>query len=157
MNPSHHDLVGVGLGPSNLALAALAEPVGALDCLFLDENPEVSWHPGMMVEGAVLQVPFLADLVTLADPTSRHSYLAYLRDTGRLRGFYLAERLHVPRTDYQAYCRAVARALPACRFGARVTALRSAVLPDGRDGFTVSYETSGPARHTVLCPTASGI
>jgi len=145
-----YDLVGVGIGPFNLALAALAEPVHGLRTLFLDENPEFRWHPGMMVEGATLQVPFLADLVTLVDPSSRHSYLAHLRDTGRLFEFYFAERFHVPRAEYEAYCRSVATALPSCRFASRVSAVEHAALPGGEQGFAVSYSTADGAVRTVL-------
>ncbi|HET9169717.1 MAG TPA: SidA/IucD/PvdA family monooxygenase, partial [Actinospica sp.] len=145
-----YDLIGIGLGPFNLALAALAEPVAGLRALFLDEKPRFSWHPGMMVDGATLQVPFLADLVTLVDPTNRHGYLAYLRDTGRLFEFYFAERFHVPRAEYESYCRSVAEALPACRFGFRVTAVQQARLPDGRDGFAVAFAGAGGETHRVL-------
>ena len=106
--PESYDLVGIGIGPFNLALAALAEPHAELSCLFLDERPEFSWHPGMMVDGATLQVPVLADLVSLVDPTNRNSYLAWLRDRDRLFGFYFSEAWHVPRAEYDAYCRSVA-------------------------------------------------
>lgn len=145
-----YDLVGIGIGPSNLALAALAEPLPGLRTLFLDENPHFSWHPGMMVEGATLQVPYLADLVTLVDPTSRHSFLAYLRGTGRLFEFYFAERSHVPRREYEAYCRSVAESLPSCRFDSRVTTVQHASLPTGEDGFVVFWTGSDGARRTVL-------
>ncbi|HEU5333769.1 MAG TPA: SidA/IucD/PvdA family monooxygenase [Actinocrinis sp.] len=148
--PETVDLAGIGVGPFNLALAALAEPVAGLRTAFLDEKPEFSWHPGMMIEGAALQVPFLADLVSLVDPTSRHSYLAWLRDTGRLFGFYFAERWHVPRREYEAYCRAVAASLPSCRFGERVTAVDLTRLPDGRDGFELVYEKPDAATATIL-------
>ena len=68
-----HDLVGVGIGPFNLGLAALAAPLD-LDAVFLDRADEFRWHPGMMLEGATIQVPFLADLVTMADPTSSQTF-----------------------------------------------------------------------------------
>lgn len=145
-----YDLVGVGIGPFNLALAALAEPVPGLRTLFLDEKPAFSWHPGVMIDGATLQVPYLADLVTLVDPTSRHSYLAYLRDTGRLFEFYFAERSHVPRREYEAYCRAVAETLPGCRFGCRVTTVQHATLPTGEDGFAVFWTGPDGATRTAL-------
>jgi lysine N6-hydroxylase len=148
--PEVCDLVGVGIGPFNLALAALAEPVRDLRCLFFDDKPRFSWHPGMMVDGATLQVPFLADLVTLVDPTSRHSYLAHLRDTGRLFGFYFAERFHVPRAEYEAYCRKVAESLPSCRFGSRVTEVYAASLPDGADGFCVVYQMPDGTSSAVM-------
>jgi lysine N6-hydroxylase len=146
MTIATYDVVGIGLGPFNLALAALAEPCVEVSCLFLDEKPEFSWHPGMMVDGATLQVPVLADLVSLVDPTNRNSYLAWLRDNERLFGFYFSEAWHVPRAEYEAYCAAVAERLESCRFGCRVTAVRNAVLPDGRDGFAVGFDTpDGPA------------
>ena len=107
-----YDLVGVGIGPFNLALAALADPVPRLRTLFLDEKPQFSWPPGMMVAGARLQVPFLADLVSLVDPCSQYSYLARLRDQGRLFEFYFSEQFHVPRVEYEAYCASVAGRLP---------------------------------------------
>lgn len=119
-----YDLVGVGIGPFNLALAALAEPLDDVSAVFFDGKPEFSWHPGMLIEGMSLQVPFLADLVTLVDPTSRWSFLSYLRDHDRLYPFYFAERFHVPRREYDHYCRWVAGSLPSCRFGREVTGVR---------------------------------
>jgi lysine N6-hydroxylase len=121
------DIVGIGIGPFNLSLAALAEPLRenhSLSVLFLDEKPGFAWHPGVMVDGAKLQVPFLADLVSLTDPTSRFSVLNWLRETGRLYSFYFAEDLFLARREYEAYCRWAAEQLPYCRFGARVTGVR---------------------------------
>jgi lysine N6-hydroxylase len=152
-----YDLVGIGLGPFNLALAALAEPYEPLSCLFLDENAEFSWHPGMMVDGATLQVPFLADLVSLVDPTNRNGYLAWLRDQGRLFGFYFSEAWHVPRAEYEAYCQSVAERLKSCRFGCRVTAVRHATLADGRDGFVVCYDSAEGPRTVLAANVALGI
>jgi lysine N6-hydroxylase len=152
-----YELVGIGLGPFNLALAALAEPYEPLTCLFLDENAEFSWHPGMMVDGATLQVPFLADLVSLVDPTSRNSYLAWLRDQGRLFGFYFGEAWHVPRAEYEAYCRSVAERLASCRFGCRVTAVRHTALADGRDGFAVCYDSPDGPRTALAANVVLGI
>jgi lysine N6-hydroxylase len=119
-----YDVIGVGVGPFNLALAALADPLDDVSAVFYDARPGFSWHPGMLIPGTTLQVPFLADLVTLVDPTSSWSFLNYLRERDRLFPFYFAERFHVPRTEYDDYCRWVAGSLPACRFGQRVEALR---------------------------------
>jgi len=138
------DLVGIGIGPFNLALAALASDVDGLDAVFLDERPEFSWHPGLLLEGTTLQVPFLADLVTLVDPTSRWSFLSYLRAHDRLFRFYFAERFGVPRREYDDYCRWVARSLPSCRFGFRVTSLRWV-----GEHFEVGYADASGKRATV--------
>ncbi|MBD0674066.1 lysine N(6)-hydroxylase/L-ornithine N(5)-oxygenase family protein [Streptomyces sp. CBMA156] len=121
--PPPYDLLGVGIGPFNLSLAALAEPVPGLRALFCDQRPEFRWHPGMLVDGARMQVPFLADLVSLVDPTSPWSFLNYLRSQDRLFPFYFAERFQLPRREYDHYCRWAAERLADCRFGTEVTAL----------------------------------
>lgn len=139
------DLVGVGLGPFNLSTAALADAVPGLATAFFDAKPRFAWHPGLLLDGTTLQVPFLADLVTLVDPTSRWSFLNYLREHDRLFPFYFTERFHVPRREYDAYCRWVAESLPSCRFGSRVVEVDA----DERTGlFTVTVD--GPdGRRTV--------
>ncbi|MGW6597821.1 lysine N(6)-hydroxylase/L-ornithine N(5)-oxygenase family protein [Streptomyces sp. NPDC055036] len=119
------DLVGVGIGPFNLSLAALADRVrGGLATTFFDQNPVFRWHPGLLIDGASLQVPFLADLVTLADPASPWSFLSYLRARDRLFPFYFAERFHIQRAEYDAYCRWVSEQLPGLHFGHQVDAVR---------------------------------
>ncbi|MFI2639600.1 lysine N(6)-hydroxylase/L-ornithine N(5)-oxygenase family protein [Streptomyces sp. NPDC018610] len=118
------DLVGIGVGPFNLSLAALAHPLTGLSTAFYEQRARFHWHPGLLIDGARVQVPFLADLVTLADPTSDWSFLNYLRAHDRLYPFYFAERLHLQRTEYDAYCRWVCDNLPALHFGHQVDAVR---------------------------------
>ncbi|MPZ89604.1 MAG: SidA/IucD/PvdA family monooxygenase [Nitriliruptorales bacterium] len=118
------DLIGIGIGPFNLSLAALLEPVPAVRACFLERQPGFDWHPGLLLEDATIQVPFLADLVTLVDPTSRHSFLAYLREHDRLYRFYFRERFHLLRREYNHYCQWVAANLASCRFSSNVTGLR---------------------------------
>jgi lysine N6-hydroxylase len=136
------DLVGVGIGPFNLSLAALADGVDGLSARFLDERPRFAWHPGLMFEDARLQVSFLADLVSLVDPSSPWSFLAYLRDRDRLFRFYFAERFHVTRREYEDYCRWASSGLGSCRFGARV---ESVAWDGARDRFVVRYAGAGGA------------
>ncbi|MFI1012254.1 lysine N(6)-hydroxylase/L-ornithine N(5)-oxygenase family protein [Streptomyces sp. NPDC020965] len=120
-----HDLVGIGIGPFNLSLAALADGVpGGVDAAFFEQRPRFSWHPGLMIEGTTLQVPFLADLVTLADPASPWSFLSYLRFRERLFPFYFAEKFHIHRAEYDAYCRWVGDNLPGLHFGHQIDAVR---------------------------------
>ncbi|MFF9805270.1 lysine N(6)-hydroxylase/L-ornithine N(5)-oxygenase family protein [Streptomyces coeruleorubidus] len=118
------DLVGIGIGPFNLSLAALAHPLGELDTAFYEQRPAFGWHSGLLIEGATIQVPFLADLVSLADPTSPWTFLNYLRSRERLFPFYFAERLHIQRAEYDAYCRWVGESLPGLHFGHQVDAVR---------------------------------
>lgn len=120
-----HDLVGIGIGPFNLSLAALADGVhGGLAATFFEQRPAFHWHPGLLLDGVTLQVPFLADLVTLVDPSSPWSFLNYLRARERLYPFYFAERFHIRRTEYDAYCRWVSEQLPGLHFGHQVDAVR---------------------------------
>ncbi|MGW5233657.1 lysine N(6)-hydroxylase/L-ornithine N(5)-oxygenase family protein [Streptomyces nodosus] len=118
------DLVGIGIGPFNLSLAALAHPLTELDTAFYEQRPRFDWHPGLLIDGATLQVPFLADLVTLADPASPWSFLNYLKTRDRLFPFYFAERFHIERAEYDAYCRWVSTHLPGLHFGHRVDTIR---------------------------------
>ncbi|MZD05598.1 SidA/IucD/PvdA family monooxygenase, partial [Streptomyces sp. SID5785] len=118
------DLVGIGIGPFNLSLAALAHPLTELDTAFYEQRTAFHWHPGLLIDGATLQVPFLADLVTLADPTSPWSFLNYLKTRERLFPFYFAERFHIQRAEYDAYCRWVSENLPGLHYGHQVDAVR---------------------------------
>ncbi|MGW5196190.1 lysine N(6)-hydroxylase/L-ornithine N(5)-oxygenase family protein [Streptomyces spiralis] len=116
-----YDLVGIGLGPFNLGLACLTEPIADLSGVFLESKPDFEWHAGMFLDGARLQTPFMSDLVTLADPTSPYSFLNYLKETGRLYSFYIRENFYPPRIEYDDYCRWAAGKLSSVRFGTTVT------------------------------------
>src|SRR5690606_36823850 len=95
------DLTGIGIGPFNLGLAALLAPHSGIRSRFLERKSEFSWHNGMMLPGTTLQVPFLADLVTMADPTNSLSFLNYLHAHDRLYQFYYHESFHVPLEEYE--------------------------------------------------------
>ena len=117
------DLLGIGIGPFNLGLAALSEPIDGFSCLFLDAKTEFDWHPGMLLSASRLQTPFMSDLVTMADPTSRYSYLNFAKRTGRLYPFYIRENFFLPRNEYNQYCQWVSKQLSNLRFGFKVTQL----------------------------------
>jgi lysine N6-hydroxylase len=147
--PTHDgalDLVGVGIGPANLSLAALLERRPALARLFLDAKPSFSWHTGLMLSGTSTQVHFLKDLVSLVDPTSRFSFPAFLSAKRRLYRALVAERAHVPRGEFEEYYRWVADALPGLAFGEDVQAVDWA-----GDRFVVlTAERVVPAHNLVL-------
>ncbi|MDJ0724028.1 MAG: lysine N(6)-hydroxylase/L-ornithine N(5)-oxygenase family protein [Prochloraceae cyanobacterium] len=123
MNEKIYDLLGVGLGPFNLGLAALIEPVKGIETVFLEQKSEFQWHPGLLLAGTTIQVPFMADLVTMADPCSRFSFLNYLSAQKRLYHFYFWEEFHIHRQEYNHYCQWVAKQLSSCRFGERVATI----------------------------------
>ncbi|QNS06107.1 lysine N(6)-hydroxylase/L-ornithine N(5)-oxygenase family protein [Streptomyces xanthii] len=115
------DFIGIGLGPFNLGLACLTEPIAELNGVFLESKPDFEWHSGMFLDGAHLQTPFMSDLVTLADPTSPYSFLNYLKESGRLYSFYIRENFYPLRVEYNDYCRWAAAKLRSVRFSTTVT------------------------------------
>src|SRR5687768_11090220 len=115
-----YSLIGIGIGPFNLGLAALTEPITDINTLFFDQAESFDWHPGLMLPNATLQVPFMADLVTLADPTNKYSFLNYCKHTNRLYPFYIRENFNVLRKEYNFYCQWVATQLTNVRFGHEV-------------------------------------
>lgn len=119
--PSIYDIAGIGIGPFNLGLAALCAPIQSLKTIFLEAQPEFNWHAGMLLPGSTLQVSYLADLVTLADPCSSFTYLNFLRKQGRLLQFGIHENNVITRREYNRYCRWVCTQLPNLQFNWRVT------------------------------------
>ncbi len=142
-----HDVLAIGCGPFNLGLAALASTVPDIDLLVLDAEPELRWHRGLMFDDATLQVSFLADLVTLVAPTHPLSFLAYLRDVDRMYPFYVRERFHLTRREYEDYLRWAARKLAAIRFRHRVEAVR---WDERERAFAADVTAPDGARHTTL-------
>lgn len=117
-----YDVAGVGIGPFNLGLAALTQQTG-LTSIFIDQQKEFNWHPGLLLPTAKMQVPFYADLVTLADPTSPFTYLNYLKTTGKLFRFAINESYFPYRSEYNDYCKWVSKQLNNLLFGWRCTTI----------------------------------
>jgi L-ornithine N5-oxygenase len=103
------DLIGIGFGPSNLALAVrLAEEAGKSDhgdlahC-FIERQPEFGWHRGMLLDDCRMQISFLKDLVTLRDPKSRFTFINYLFERGRLADFVNLKSFYPTRVEFHDY------------------------------------------------------
>lgn len=113
------DILGIGLGPFNLSLAALLDKTD-VNAKFFEQKAGFNWHKGMILPHTTLQVPFMADLVTLIDPTSPHSLLNYLHTQHRLLKFYFLEDFKIYRKEYNHYCQWVAGQLDSLVFDAKV-------------------------------------
>lgn len=105
-----YDIIGVGFGPSNLALAiavtennAAAPPQESVNAFFLERQPQFAWHCGMLIDDSTMQVSFLKDLVTLRNPTSEFSFLCYLHSKDRLVEFINRKDLFPLRIEYHDY------------------------------------------------------
>ncbi|TKV84192.1 lysine N(6)-hydroxylase/L-ornithine N(5)-oxygenase family protein, partial [Pseudomonas aeruginosa] len=107
-----HDLIGIGFGPSNIALAiALEERArtqGELQVLFLDKQADYRWHGNTLVSQSELQISFLKDLVSLRNPTSPYSFVNYLHKHGRLVDFINLGTFYPCRMEFNDYLRWVA-------------------------------------------------
>jgi lysine N6-hydroxylase len=116
----HFEVLGTGLGPFNLSLAALVEPLTDLRVRFLEARSSFQWHSGMMLPGARLQVSFLKDLVTLVDPSSPFSFLNFLAAERRLYRFLIADDGRCSRQEFERYYQWVAGQLKSVRWDQRV-------------------------------------
>ncbi|MEU5399868.1 lysine N(6)-hydroxylase/L-ornithine N(5)-oxygenase family protein [Streptomyces sp. NPDC005963] len=148
-----HDVVGIGFGPANLALAIAVQehnercaPEQLLRSTFLERQAGFGWHRGMLIEGATMQVSFLKDLVTMRDPGSRYTFLRYLHERERLVDFINQKSFFPTRVefhDYLAWCAAGFN--DQVSYGCEALALRP-VAQDGRVGhFDVALRTVGGA------------
>ncbi len=119
-NNSIADFIAIGVGPFNLGLACLTDPIENLNGIFLDKKESFNWHPGMLLEDTTLQVPFMADLVTLADPKNSFSFLNYIKEQGRMYSFYIRENFLLLRNEYNQYCQWAISKLPNIYFNTEV-------------------------------------
>ena len=128
------DFLGIGFGPSNLALAVAAHEIDpSRRGLFFDQRPVFDWHPGMLFESSRMQISFLKDLVTLRDPASKFSFLQYVKAKGRLEHFVNLNEWHPTRHEYRDYLRWVAEEFSdRVRYGHKVC--KVSLAPPGIDG-----------------------
>lgn len=126
------DVVGVGFGPSNLALAIaldeMAETRGRLDALFLERQKNYHWHGNTIIDQSELQISFLKDLVSLRNPTSYYSFVNYLHRHRRLVDFINLGTFYPCRMEYDDYLRwAASHFTDQCLYGEEVLQIEPVV------------------------------
>lgn len=138
-----HDVLGIGFGPANLALAiALEEEGHDLDVRFLEARPGPSWQSAMMLDGSDIQNHPVRDLVSLRNPRSRYSFINYLFENDRL-----LEHLNLPaefplRKEYAQYITwAAGHFSRLVDYGVRVTDVSFGRDADGRPRYVVTTST----------------
>ncbi|WP_263264181.1 lysine N(6)-hydroxylase/L-ornithine N(5)-oxygenase family protein [Pseudomonas sp. RIT-PI-S] len=142
-NAAPYDVVGIGFGPSNLALAIALQEQGAARghhyrALFLDKQQDYRWHGNTLVNQSELQISFLKDLVTLRNPTSPYSFVNYLREEGRLVDFINLGTFYPCRMEFNDYLRWVAeRFASQAAYGHTVTAVEPVAGANGIDTLRV--------------------
>lgn len=141
------DILGIGIGPFNLGLASLLSHHQEIKAVFLDKKQQFHWHEGLLLEGTTLQIPFFADLVTIADPCHPLSYINYLHQHDRLHQFYYYDHLLIPRREYDHYCRWASKQLPDCHFGENVL---DVTYDEKRDKFIIESQSSNEQNQFYL-------
>ncbi|CCK31898.1 peptide N-oxygenase [Streptomyces davaonensis JCM 4913] len=155
---SIYDVLGLGFGPSHLALAIALHEHGVsphqgagFRVGFLERQPRFGWHRGMLIDDATMQVSFLKDLVTMRDPTSDFSFLCYLRERGRLVDFLNQKTLFPLRIEFHDYFEwAAARVEHLVEYAAEVVSVKP-VTEDGEVRWfdVASRDPAAPERLTV--------
>lgn len=128
-----HDLIGIGFGPSNIALAiALKEKEAAgagVKSFFIEKQPSFAWHANMLLDDARMQISFLKDLVTLRNPASHFTFINYLHQKKRLQDFINLKTFFPSRHEFNDYLAwAAAHFEDRCAYGEEVLE----VLPEKR-------------------------
>ncbi len=157
-----HDVLGIGFGPSNLALAIAIDEhnrssaAGSeLDALFVEKQDRFGWHRGMLIDDATMQVTFLKDLVTMRDPTSAFSFVAFLHERGRLADFMNHKTLFPLRIEFHEYLDWAARQMShLVEYGREVVDVRPVVEDGDVWAFDVAFGGDDPvvrrARNIVI-------
>ncbi|MFG2622049.1 lysine N(6)-hydroxylase/L-ornithine N(5)-oxygenase family protein [Streptomyces sp. NPDC048507] len=149
---THFRCLGVGVGPANLSLASLLHSRPDVPNLFLDRKESFSWHDGQQIPGTTLQVSQFKDLVSLADPASPFSFLAYLHAKGRVYHFLNAQFDDVPRLEFRNYLAWASRRNENIVFGEGV---REVGFDDGLGVFTVLTDQRALTAENVVVGVGS--
>jgi L-ornithine N5-oxygenase len=148
------DVLLIGAGPANLALAIAIEesgaPAMAQSTLVLEQHADVKWQRNLLLPWARSQVSFLKDLVTLRNPQSRFSFLNYLKEKGELDSFVNLATFNPYRWQLSAYQQWVADNLEhvRLRFNARTERIDPRLGEDGLINGWIVTLTDGD---TVTC------
>lgn len=104
------DVLGIGFGPANIAVAAANEELGAnLKIRFFEKNKNSAWQVGMQFGQSDIQNHPLRDLVTPRNPRSEYSFTNFLHTKGRLYEFLNLGKTYALRTEYSQYIEWVAQ------------------------------------------------
>ncbi|GAA3586366.1 SidA/IucD/PvdA family monooxygenase [Amycolatopsis ultiminotia] len=143
----HYTVAGLGAGPANLSFAALAEDHFPGQIALFEARSGPAWHPGLLFPGTQLQTSWIKDLVSLADPRHRVSFLNYLVRTGRVYSFLNAQYTAIPRLEYARYLAWAAEELAVVHYGQDITEVG---YTDDRFTLHTAERTIATADHLVL-------
>ena len=114
------DIIGIGVGPFNLSIAALLEQVPSLTSCFLEHKESFIWHEGLMLPNTYMQTSYLKDLVTAVAPESPYSFIAYLVRNKKFYRFLNTEQKTITRAEFSDYLSWVSKQLSNVAFSQTV-------------------------------------
>ncbi|KAI9724256.1 MAG: hypothetical protein M1828_003680 [Chrysothrix sp. TS-e1954] len=143
-----YDLICVGFGPASLAVAialydkyesTLSLASADRSCptppkvLFLDRTSHFTWHGGMQLPDAKMQITFLKDLATFRNPRSAFTFINYLHAHRRLAKFTNLSTFLPLRAEYEDYMRWCAEPFNDCVEWCRNVLHVSPIVDDFKD------------------------
>ena len=118
-----------------------------MEARFLERQDTFRWHPGMLLDGATMQIAFPKDLVTFRNPASTFSFFSYLFDKGRLVDFVNHQTFFPTRHEFNDYLQWAAERVDAdVHYGATVTRVGGV---RGADGAVDEFEVETADGRTV--------
>jgi L-ornithine N5-oxygenase len=148
------DILMIGAGPSNLALAVALEECGspetAAGALILERHDDVKWQRNLLLPWARSQVSYVKDLVTLRNPRSRFSFLNFLHERGELDEFVNLGTFNPFRWQLSTYQQWVADNLE--HVGVRYGVSAERILPvHSEDASVFGFAVTLSNGDTVIC------
>ncbi|CAH2791146.1 MAG: PROBABLE L-ORNITHINE 5-MONOOXYGENASE OXIDOREDUCTASE PROTEIN() [uncultured Caballeronia sp.] len=157
-SPPFLDVISIGFGPANIALAvAFEELTKDLHVQFLEKRSAPGWQEGMLLEDSDIQNHPLRDLVTPRNPRSRYTFTNFLFENDRLFEHLNLGLAYPLRIEYEQYVRWVAGFFAhQVQYGVEVSAIEPVIgrgtnVPEGY----VVRDKSGRewhARSVVVAP-----
>jgi len=140
------DLIGIGVGPFNLSVAALLEQVPHLSSQFFDNKKSFIWHEGLMLPNTYMQTSYLKDLVTAVAPESPYSFMSYLVKNKKFYRFLNTEMNTITRAEFSDYLSWSAQQIKSVNFSHTVEQVKHV-----KDRFVVTTNQGEfEARHLCL-------
>jgi lysine N6-hydroxylase/L-ornithine N5-oxygenase len=146
-----YDLVGIGFGPSNIALAITLEEKNQEgykpDSFFIEKQPGFARHANMMLDNTHMQISFLKDLATMRNPSSHFTFINYLHQKQRLQDFINLKTFFPSRHEFNDYLAWAASHFDhCCAYGEEVFE----VLPEGRNDEVALLRVRSRDSHSII-------